>query len=62
MESKWKHDFAPKQNCNNNEFMAGSNVHIFWNVYNACFTTIPHTLQKMRKERLKEENLGLIRC
>jgi len=39
MESKRKHDIAQKQNCSNEEFMAGSNVHIFWNVYNAWFTT-----------------------
>jgi len=62
MESKRKHDIAPKQNCSNKEFIGGSNVHIFWNVYNACFTTIPHKLLKIRKERLKEENLGLIKC
>jgi len=28
MESKRKHDIAPKQNCSNAKFMAGSNVHI----------------------------------
>jgi len=39
MESKRKHDITPKQNCSNEEFITGSNIQIFWNVYNACFTT-----------------------
>jgi len=47
--------------CTTSEFVAVMAtfklVKIFCNT-NAHFITIPHILQKIRKERLKEENLG----
>ena len=35
-----------------------SNIHIFCNIKAIVFITTHHILQKIRKERLKEENLG----